>query len=76
MISYREFFARPPPTNTRVFPISGMILIGKWRYPPTFFWDRFPLIFFLEGIPKQVFLFFLVNHDDLWNPGFRVFCLG
>ena len=49
---YREFFARPP-TNTRVFPISGMIFIGKWRYPPTFFRDRFIIyvIFFLEGIP-------------------------
>ena len=43
------------PTNTRVLPISGMIFIGKWRYPPTFFRDHFPiyLIFFFERHPLQ-----------------------
>ena len=47
-------FLLEPPTNTRVFPISGMIFVGKWRYPPSFFRDRFPIyvIIFFEGIPK------------------------
>ena len=41
-------FLLDPPTNTGVFPISGMIFIGEWRYPPTYFRDRFPIyvIFF------------------------------
>ena len=47
-------FLLDPPTNTGVFPISGMIFIGEWRYPPTYFRDCFPIyvIFFFEGIPK------------------------
>ena len=47
IIFYRDFLARPP-TNARVLPISGMIFMGKWRYPPTFFRDRFSIyvIFF------------------------------
>ena len=42
-----------PPINTRVFPISGMIFIGEWRYPPTYFRDRFPIyvIFFFGRHP-------------------------
>ena len=27
-------FLLDPPTNTGVFPISEMIFIGEWRYPP------------------------------------------
>ena len=56
IIFYREFFARPP-TNTRVFPISGMIFIGEWRYPRTYFRDRFPI---------YVIFFFL--KASLYNP--------
>ena len=29
------------PTTTRKFPISGGTFIGKMRYPPTLFRDRF-----------------------------------
>ena len=52
-------FLLDPPTNTGIFPISGMILIGEWRYPPNYFRDRFPIyvIFFFEGIPYHVFNF-------------------
>ena len=58
MIFYREFFARPP-TNTRVFPISGMIFIGKWRYPPTFFRDCFPIFFGRHPLPTCMLAYLL-----------------
>ena len=56
----RTYFIRnfllDPPTNTGVFPISGMSFIGEWHYPlPTL--DKHN--FFFEGIPQLFICDFL-----------------
>ena len=62
-----NFFARPP-INSRVFPISGVIFIGKWSYPPTFFRDLFPIyVFFFEGIPYGPLWSHLIRFGPVWS---------
>ena len=70
---YREFLVRLP-TNTRVFPISGMIFIRKWRYPPTFFRDCFHLRnFFFEGIPLLTSHFYKLSGNLSMAPATKFY---